>query len=972
MKLKFNNNLDYQLEAIKSITDIFQGQTKKQSEFTVRVLTDEIGTEGKLVTDIGIGNKLELSEKDILNNVRSIQLKNALPLSEKIDNNNYKFDIEMETGTGKTYVFLRTIFELNKEYGFTKFIIVVPSIAIKEGVIKSLNIMTKHFKELYNNVIFKSYEYNSKNLDILRDFVISDNIRILVMTVQAFNSNNNIINNEHEKTNGLKPIEFLKATNPFVIIDEPQSTANTENAQESIKDLNPLCQLRYSATHKKIDNLMFKLDAIDAYERQLVKQIEVSSIVSQNNNDAYMKLISVDNTKSPMSAKIEIDTNKRGKIKREIVQVKVRDDLFDLSNNREVYKDYIISEISCKTGNEFVSFSTKPPLNLNETRGEINPDIIKKLQIRKTIEEHLEKQLKLTSKGIKVLSLFFIDKVANYRYYDEEGKQQKGKYAIWFEEAYKDLIKLPKYNILHEDINIDNIHGGYFSKDNKGHFKDTRGTYDEDTYSLIMKDKEKLLSFNTKLRFIFSHSALKEGWDNPNVFQICTLNETKSTIKKRQEIGRGLRLAVNQEGNRVYGFDVNTLTIMANESYEDFSKKLQSEYEKDCSLKFGIVEKHIFANITIKKDKENKYLGQENSQIIWNYLNEKSFVDNKGKVTNNLKATLNNNTFDLPAEFEQVKDMIVKLLKKICGNCNLSIKNANDKQVVKLNKKRYLSSEFKELWNKIKYKTTFSVEFDSKELIEICAKEIRETINIKPPKTIYMKGIMEFKNSGITPKQIDKYGEESIINFNLPDIITYLQNETQLTRRTIIEILKKSNKIDDFKNNPQQFMDEVRDIIKRKMKYFIIDGIKYKKIGNDKYYSQELFKKQELYGYLSKNMLKSNKSVYDYVICDSGVESNFAKAMESNARVKVYAKLPSWFKIDTSLGSYNPDWAVFIEKHNEEKLYFVFETKGNTISEELRTKENAKIKCGEKHFKALNTEVNFIKSNNFDEVIENI
>ena len=482
------------------------------------------------------------------------------------------------------------------------------------------------------------------------------------------------------------------------------------------------------------------------------------------------------------------------------------------------------------------------------------------------------------------------------------------------------------------ETEVEKVHNGYFAQDKKGHLKDSKDNKDtaadEDAYSLIMKDKEKLLNFNTKLRFIFSHSALKEGWDNPNVFQICTLNETKSEPKKRQEIGRGLRLAVNQDGERVYGFNVNTLTVMANESYEDFAKKLQSEYEEDGTLKFGIVEKHTFANIVIKKDGKNKYFEQDNSEKIWNYLKKESFIDNKGKVTDSLRTQLKNNTFELPDEFKEVKEPVVKIL---------------------------------------------NVEFDSNELIESCVKEIKENVDIKEIKHLYSKAIIDYEKSGIEAKEIDRYSEGSVpVKFNLPDIITYLQNETQLTRRTIVEILKQSNKMQDFKNNPQKFMDEVRDIIKRKMKYLIVDGIKYEKLGDDEYYAQELFENEELYGYLSKNMLESTKSVYDYVIYDSGVESDFAKAMENNARVKVYAKLPGWFTIDTPLGTYNPDWAVFIEKNSEEKLYFVFETKGSILSEDLRAKEDAKIKCGKKHFEVLDSQVDFVKVDKFDKVLDKI
>lgn len=589
MKLQFDSDLDYQAEAISSIVDIFKGQSVTRSEFTVSSKIDEVGTVGTLITSTGIGNRLQLDSEDLLKNVQAIQLKNGLEQSKTLSEDNYNFTVEMETGTGKTYVYLRTIFELNAKYGFTKFMIIVPSVAIKEGVMKSINIMSEHFKRLYNNEIFKAYEYKSQKLDILREFATSDTIRIMVMTIQSFNKDTNVINIENEKTNGLKPLQFIKDTNPIIIIDEPQSTISTSKAKDSVKSLNPLCTIGYSATHKEKYNLMYRLDAIDAYERQLVKQIEVASIVTKDNyNDAYIKLIGVSNKKNTIKAKIEFDKWEKGNIKRVTKEFKVNDDLKELSGNREIYDGYLITEINAKEGEEYVSFVGRDSLRLGEVRGEIDDDIIKRTQIRKTIEEHLNKELKLQQLGIKVLSLFFIDKVSNYRDYDKDGNAQKGKYALWFEEEYKNIIQRPKYiplleNIHNIDMEVEAVHNGYFSEDKKGRLKDTNGNTvaDEDTYNLIMKDKEKLLSFDSKLKFIFSHSALREGWDNPNVFQICTLNETKSDMKKRQEIGRGLRLAVNQKGERIHGFNVNTLTVMANESYDDFARKLQNEYEQE-------------------------------------------------------------------------------------------------------------------------------------------------------------------------------------------------------------------------------------------------------------------------------------------------------------------------------------------------------------------------------------------------------
>jgi len=982
MKLQFNPDLDYQKESISSIVNIFEGQTPAQANFTVSALMDKAGTEGKLITNTGIGNKLELDGEDISKNVREIQLKNGLKPSTLADlgKNNFKFTVEMETGTGKTYVYLRTIFELNAKYGFTKFVIVVPSVAIKEGVVKSIDIMTEHFKGIYNNVIFKSYEYKSKQLDIIRDFATSDTIRIMVMTIQSFNKDSNVINIDNEKTNGVKPIEFIKETNPIVIIDEPQSSASTEKAIDAINSLNPLCTVGYSATHKQKHNLMFRLDAVDAYERQLVKQIEVASVISKdNNNAAYIKLISVNNKKSPIKAKLEIDIwdNKKGTIVRKAKEYKVGDDLYELSGKREVYKGYQITEINAKEGDEYVCFVGHEPIRLGEVRGEIDDDIIKRTQIRKTIEEHLNKELKLKKEGIKVLSLFFIDKVANYRTIDKEGNPQKGEYALWFEEDYKKAIQNPKYNTLFNDVDIETeaeqVHNGYFAQDKKGKLKDTKGNTlaDEDAYSLIMKDKEKLLSFNTKLKFIFSHSALKEGWDNPNVFQICTLNETKSESKKRQEIGRGLRLAVNQQGERVYGFRVNTLTIMANESYEDFARKLQNEYEEDEGIRFGIVEKHNFANIIVGKDGENTYLEQEASEKIFNHLKEMKYIDNKGKVTDKLKTDLKEQRVDIPEEFKQVEEQIITNLKKIAGNLNL--KNAGDKKPVNLNTIRYLSPEFRELWDRIKYKTTYSVHFDSKDLINKCAEEIKNDLMVNKVKMLYTKAALNESKAGVMAEENNRYSMDiDEYNFVLPDIITFLQNQTNLTRRTIVEILKKSERLEDFKKNPQKFMDEVASIIKRKMRLMIVDGIKYEKIGDEAYYAQELFETKELSGYLSKNMIPSERSIYEYIIYDSDVEAEFAKKFEKNDSVKLYIKLPGWFKIETPLGNYNPDWAVLIEKDNTEKLYFVVETKGSILSEDLRAKEEKKIQCGEKHFAALGNNTRFEKRDNFNDFIENV
>ena len=587
--------------------------------------------------------------------------------------------------------------------------------------------------------------------------------------------------------------------------------------------------------------------------------------------------------------------------------------------------------------------------------------------------------MRLRPQGIKVLSLFFIDRVANYRSYDEDGNAQKGKFALMFEEEYAQAIRKPKYNKLFEGMDLDTVaagvHNGYFAidkkKDSSGNemLKDASGntTADESAYNLIMKEKEKLLGFDSKLKFIFSHSALKEGWDNPNVFQICTLNETNSVIKKRQEIGRGLRIAVNQDGERVHGFEVNTLTVMANESYEKFAEQLQKEIEQEEGIKFGVVEEHIFANIVVPiDDYTNEYLGVDASKTLWNHLKTVGYIDAKGKVQDSLKTALKSGQLDLPEEFKLHIPQIATVLKKVSGNLN--IKNRDDKKKVTLNKAIYLSEEFKQLWDRIKYRTTFRVDFDVDALIVKCAKEIKTNLQVGKARFIYRKAKAEIDRGGVHANLVQETASVyEARSFELPDLISYLQNETNLTRRTIVKIINDSGRLESFKNNPQKFIEQVSAIIQHQMRLFVVDGIKYHKIGDDHYYAQELFSDNELFGYLKKNMVESQKSVFDHVVYDSDVELEFATAFERSDDIKLYAKLPGWFKIDTPLGTYNPDWAVLIEVDGKEKLYFVVETKSTSYSDERRPKENAKIKCGKRHFEALGNDVDFIDTHSFEE-----
>lgn len=1003
MKLQFDANLEYQAQAVSSVVDLFNKQKRGWGNFSV--FSNSIEQASGSDTALGIGNILEQDEEDTLRNLQAVQLRNGLPQSSSLTKDKYDFDIEMETGTGKTYVYLRSIFELNRKCGFTKFIVVVPSIAIKEGVYKTLEITREHFKNLYNNVIYESFVYDSAKLEQVRSFAVADYINIMVINIDAFRrsfedqaaeSKANIIHRSNDRLNGMRPIDLIAETRPVVIIDEPQSVIGTPKSKDAIASLNPLCTFRYSATPIDVRNMIYKLDAVDSFDLGLVKQIEVASFASEDShNSAYMKLLKTDNKKSPITAKIEIDVNDHGAVKRKAVTVRQGDDLYELSKGREVYDGYIVDEIYCEKGAEYVSFTSKPEqLRPGVSVGDIDDRSVKEQQIRRTIIEHLDKELVMNKRGVKVLSLFFIDRVANYRYYDENGAH-KGVYAQIFEKNYNELIARPKYASLKAEHDAVLVHDGYFAVDKKvGRadgseeiiYKESRGeegktAADGEAYSLIMKDKEKLLSFydpahpdkGSRLRFIFSHSALREGWDNPNVFQICTLNETNSTGRKRQEIGRGLRLCVNQDGERLHDANLNILTIMANESYDKYAASLQRQYEEEEGIRFGVLEKHTFANISVKREDGSwTYLGAEKSKEVFAAFVEKGYIDEDGRVQDELKTALKNDKLEVPESVTPYVESVAAVCRKVCGS--LKIRPADKREKVHLNKAVYLSEDFKELWNRIKYKTTYAVDFSSAELINRCAERIAGELNVASAKLIYSKASMSVTEAGVEATETQHIAVIAAGQYNaLPDIVSYLQNSTSLTRRTIVKTLVKSGTLPMFKKNPQRYMEDVAKLIASEMRLMIADGIKYTKIGSESYYAQELFDTTELYGYLDRNMISSQKSVYDYVVYDSEtVEKTFAEKFEHNDAVKLYAKLPSWFKIQTPLGPYNPDWAVLIEKDDEKKLFFVVETKGDTTMEQLRPSELYKIKCGDKHFKALGTDVTFEPSDDFNKFIENV
>lgn len=864
MKLSFESNLQFQQEAIKSITDLFEGQAMEDS-----ILNFDL-KEKQTSFIQGVSNNLILSEEQILANLKSVQEKNEITVSNKLDG--MHFSVEMETGTGKTYVYLRTIYELNKLYGFKKFVIVVPSIAIREGVLKNLEITHEHFQTLYDNVPLNFQVYDSTKVSTLRGFATTNNIEVLVINIDSFAKDENIINKPNDKLNGQKPLEFIQATIPFVIVDEPQNM-ETEKRMLAIENLKALCTLRYSATHKNQYNLTYSLNPVKAYDLGLVKQIEVDSIIEENAyNDAFVSVESITAAKTKVTAKISINSNENGGVKKKTIAVKVGDDLYKLSNEREIYADgYIIEEIDA--ANQCISISNGNILYKGDSQGGLTDEVMK-FQIRKTIEEHLKKEKRLNKLGIKVLSLFFIDKVANYRSYDAAGNPLKGKFAVWFEEIYQEYISKPAFIELNK-FSVEETHNGYFSQDNKGKVKDTSGETkaDDDTYSLIMRDKEKLLNLDNSLRFIFSHSALREGWDNPNVFQICTLNETKSEIKKRQEIGRGLRLAVDQTGKRTYDQNINRLTVIANESYDDFAKALQKEIEDDCGVEF------------------------------------------KGRI-----------------------------------------KNKRERTAINYRKGFEADPKFLEIWEKLKKKTTYRVDYKTDELITFAAKEIKNLPEIKAPSIRSTKVQISMTDEGVgttyAGDKVESYGGYS---WKIPDVLGYIQSKTELTRSTIQEILSKSGRIGDILINPQLFLDLSTQAIKRILYDLMIDGIKYQKIGGSEY-EMKRFEAQELEVYLNDFSFKvtdTSKTIYEeFIPLDSGVESKFAEDCESSPQIKFYFKLPNWFKIPTPIGNYNPDWALIFEDEN--KIYFVAETKDTGTPQvdlaKLSGDEQMKIKCGKAHF----------------------
>lgn len=1009
MKLKFKQH-QYQADATNAVVNIFSGQTKwHRKDIVGRWIKDKWTLfEEKVVNEIFSNKKLEITENDILQNVKELQKEQWITPSKTLDSLN--FTVEMETWTGKTYVYTKTMFELNKKYGWSKFIIMVPSVAIREWVHKSLEITWEHFQEIYGKKIrFTIYNTKNKsNLINIKNFANTSNIEVIIMNYQAFATTSKESRKIYQKLDVLqsqKPIDIIKRARPILIIDEPQRF--WDKAEKTLKEFDPSFILRYSATHKKDFNKVYRLDAIDAFNQKLVKKINVKAIEvvwnSWTNSYLFLDKINI-STKSFPTANIELEIKQQTTIKKKIIKVQEWDNLFDKSNELKQYKDwFIVKEINWLTNK--VVFVNWIELKAGQQIWEVDEKHVRRIQIRETIKSHLEKEKLMYKKWIKVLSLFFIDEVAKYRQYDEKWNQLKWEYQSIFEEEYENAVAQlwlfdTEYNYYLEKSNTVEIHKWYFSVDKKGNFinSDTKGdkkewiSNDESAYDLIMKNKEKLLSFSEPTRFIFSHSALREWWDNPNVFQICTLKHSQSTISKRQEIWRWLRICVNKDGERMDKsvlenefFDYNTLTVIASESYEDFAKQLQKEILESLSDRPTKLTVDAIKDIVLKNEKWEKFVfdGEIAMNMIFDFRN-KQYIDKDYKITDKLISDIETGNLELTEDLKPFKEELSKLVFKIHSTekfkASTNEKEENISEDILKPNENFAKQEFQDLWNKLKVQTTYEVNFNSNELIQKSIEEIDASLEIKKvivniteweqKDNIDKESLKSWKSIVKIDTQIEK--TETILWTIKYDLIEELTKWTNLTRKTIVSILKWINihKFNQFKGNPESFINKVIKLINEQKSSTLINNITYSKI--DKTYESDIFTINNFKGSLNENILKVKKHIYDYVKTDSKIERQFAEDLE-NWEISVYAKLPSKFKISTPVWNYNPDWAIVFDKKDIKYIYFIAETKWTMSSMDLKASESLKIEYAKKHFESLAySNVKYWVIDNYDNLLNEV
>jgi len=1012
LKIKFKHQ-QFQLDAVKSIVDCFEGQPNELSRFTLdrgrrqkpeqMVMEDLANAEQ---ANIGFkNNAIQLIDQEILKNIQTVQRKNGLKISEKLEGK-YNLTIEMETGTGKTYTYIRTMFELYQKYGWSKFIVVVPSIAIREGVLKTFQITEDHFMSEYGTKA-RYFVYNSKQLHHIEKFASDAGINVMIINSQAFNARGKDarrIYMELDDFNSRKPIDVLASTNPIMIIDEPQSVEGKQT-KESLKAFNPLFTLRYSATHREDYNKVYRLDALDAYNKKLVKKISVKGITAKGTSgtDSYLYLEGIDvSTKHAPVARLEFEVKTKTGLARKTHKIRQNDDIYQLSGELEQYKGYKVSEINGQ--NNSISFINGVTLYAGDVQGDVGELHFRRIQIRETIKSHFEKERALFHQGIKVLSLFFIDEVAKYRQYDKDGSELNGVYAEMFEEEYTALLN-EQLSLFADDpyiqylnrIQVKETHKGYFSIDKKSNrYVDPKvsaretDSDDADAYDLIMRDKERLLSFSEPTRFIFSHSALKEGWDNPNVFQICTLKHSDSTIKKRQEVGRGLRLCVNQNGERmdssVPGIDVheiNVLTVIASESYEQFAKQLQNEIAETLSDRPRKADRDFFLDKVLKnaRGEQLKLEDALASKLLYTFI-KNDYVDDQYNLTDVYFNAVENQSLKLPEELTDFLEPLVELVKSIYveGKSNLADNERNRNIASVTVNNNFYKKEFQELWNQINRKSVYTVKFDSEELVKKCVWALDSHLQVPAIRYAIRHGEM----NRIESQQQLKSGEafqtretktelvEVKPEFRVKyDLVGKLMDETRLTRKTIVAILTgiKEATFLQFRKNPEEFMLRAAKLINEQKATTIIESITYD-VLNDKF-EADVFTKNTLSGKLGENAIPVEKHVYDYVVTDSKIERAFAKELDVSNEVRVYAKLPRGFFIPTPMGNYNPDWAIVFKEGDVKHIYFIAETKGSMESMELREVEKAKIECARKHFAKLNTgQLKYDVVNSYEKLLE--
>ena len=1034
MKLQYKDQ-QFQVDAVNAITSVFEGQPKQTSSSYIM----DIGNEENVTLDILNGFKnfpISLSDDQLLENIKSVQKDNGLVIDNRlikmaiggknktteIDNSCEKLtlSVEMETGTGKTYTYIKTIFELNKQYGWSKFIIVVPNIAIREGIAKTFDSTAEHFKNTYG-ISIRSFIYNSKHLDKIDAFAGDAGINVMIVNTQAFNARGadaRRIDMELDQFRGRRPIDVIAATNPIMIIDEPQSvlgngTKSALNATRvGLAKFNPLFFINYSATHRENYNMVYRLDAVDAYKKQLVKKIAVKGIEVSGSNasNGYLYIESIVE-KPNLKVRVQFERiSSTGKIVKTSKLIDKGMNIYQLSNEIEAYRSgFVVSEINAIE--QYVEFTNGLKLGVGEVVGNTNDEDLRRIQIRETIHSHLDKEARLFNRGIKTLSLFFIDEVVKYKNY--EAKDDKGTYALIFEEEYENIVRdrlvdtmldQDYKNYLKRELNsIDKVHAGYFSVDKKGKMinsKIKRGSEASDdisAYDLIMKNKERLLSFEEPVRFIFSHSALKEGWDNPNVFQIATLRQSSSDIKKRQEIGRGLRLSINQNGERqdaqVLGENevqqLNILTIIANESYETFARDLQSEIADAVKNRPKLVEPRLFEGreLTINDVNDNivNKITIDNTQSaeIWTSLKvnniitkEKQLSDEYKTLSKEEQSTIIEEALD--EEYQPFTLSIQKLINSVYDPKDLPIENENKRVTLQIDKEKYASSEFKNLWSKINRKSYYTVDFDDEEIISKSIEEINKTLTVATLKAYITEGNM-IANDNSTKFNIEKKTTTDIqnpVNRIKYDLIGEISQNVGLLRKTVGQILLgiHPEQFAKYKLNPESFIFQISNIINSIKAQNIVSHIIYNKL--DEVWDEDaIFVDNDIQGIIGQNVFDAKKHLYDKVKVDSNVEKSFAEDLDVHQNVEMYVKLPGGFFINTPVGKYNPDWAIVLNEVNKKHIYFIAETKGasDNISLNLKGVENAKIESARQHFKVIsNNEVTYDVVDSYEKLIDKL